>query len=233
MDSGRIGALQHFAAALGVQFKDLQLLDVALTHSSYAHEHQGLKFNERLEFLGDAVLDLIVSDYLFHNPGLDEGQLTKLRAHFVREESLARYARELHIGDLLLLSRGAEHSGDRQRNAVLADAFEAVLAAIYKDGGMPAASDYILRLMGREIDRVCRDGFTESYKSSLQERLQKKGPVDLTYRVVDRKGPDHAPVFTVQVALAGRVLAEGSGCSRRQAEEQAASAALKNMNLSI
>ena len=233
MDLRRIGVLQHFAAALGVKFKNLELLDVALTHSSYANEHRDVRCNERLEFLGDAVLDLIVSDYLFHDRNLDEGQLTKLRAHFVREASLAKYAKELHMGDVLLLSRGAEHSGDRLRPAVLADAFEAVLAAVYKDGGMTAASDYILRLMGREIDQVCRDGFIESYKSALQERLQKNGPVDLTYKVVGRKGPDHAPVFTVQVISDGRPLAEGTGHTRQQAEEQAACAALKNFNLSI
>lgn len=218
----RVQELEQFAFSLGLQFKDIGLLDVAFTHPSCANEHKGIRHNQRLEFLGDAVLDVVVSDYLFHNPDLDEGMLTKIRANFVEEKSLAHYAAVLGLGNYLLVGRGSEKEGDRSRPAVLADTFEAVVGAIYKDRGLMAAKDFVLRIMQEELEQASRKKPQENYKSLLQEELQKNGSIDIKYVLVDQQGPCHEPIFTVEVSVRGKNIARGSGKSKRLAEQQAA-----------
>lgn len=223
MDKKRAEVLRHFASALGLQFNNLEYLDVALTHSSYTNEHPNCLCNERLEFLGDAVLDVIVSDYLFHDKKLDEGKLTKYRAHFVKEGSLAKYACCLHLGEVLHLSRGMQNDVG---TAMLADTFEALVAAIYKDRGMETARQFVLSLMSKDMDRAFSVGVAENYKSILQEKLQEKGEVNISYELLERIGPDHAPLFKVQVSADGNVLGSGTGTTMRGAEQEAAKDAL-------
>lgn len=223
----RAQELEQFAFSLGLQFKNVELLDVALTHPSCANEHKGIKHNQRLEFLGDAVLDVVVSDYLFHNPELDEGMLTKIRANFVEEKSLAKYASQLGLGNYLLVGRGSEKEGDRTRPAVLADTFEAVVGAIYKDRGLMAAKDFVLRIMQDELEQASQKKPQENYKSMLQEELQKQGKIDIKYVTIDQQGPSHEPIFTVEVAVKGQNVARGSGKTKRLAEQQAAERAYK------
>ncbi len=231
----RIRALRAFCEGLGVAVKDLSLLDMALTHTSYAHELKGAvraEHSERVEFLGDSVLSLVVSTYMYRKfPDLTEGQLTKLRAHLVCEASLCDCAKKMKLGDLLLLGRGEELSGGRERPSILADAFEAVLGAIYLDRGLAAAEKYLLDLMQKEIDHVCRTGIGSDHKTRLQEYLQRGGDADISYRLVDSSGPEHRKIFSCEVALAGKVLGRGSGKSKKEAEQQAAKVALQSLGL--
>ena len=168
MQETRKQQLQSFCQALGVQMHDLELLDMALTHTSYAHEakqHPKPQHNERIEFLGDSVLSIIVSTYMYNNfPELAEGQLTKLRAHLVCEYSLFEYAKKIHLGDYLKLGKGEDFTGGRERPSILADAFESVLGAVYLDQGMEVARTYLLGLMQPEIDYICRHGIFNDYK---------------------------------------------------------------------
>lgn len=224
MDKKRAGKLKQFASALGLQFNNIDYLNEALTHSSYTNEHNHCLCNERLEFLGDAVLDVIVSDYLFHDKKLDEGKLTKYRSHFVREASLVKYARALHLGDVLRLGRGMQNDVGI---AMLADTFEALVAAIYKDGGMESASKFVLSLMAKDMDEAFNVGVEENYKSCLQEKLQENGEVNINYELMERTGPAHAPIFKVQVSVDGKVLGEGTGTTIRGAEQEAAKNALE------
>lgn len=219
----RTEVLTKFASALGLQFNDLHWLDVALTHPSFANEKKHCQHNQRLEFLGDAVLDVVVSDFLFHNEELDEGKLTKIRSNFVDEKSLAQYAQKLHLGDVLLLGNGAEKDKDRVRPAVLADTFEAVVGAIYKDRGLMAAKDFVLRHMQDDLDKAsARKIVNENYKTMLQEQVQSMGPATIEYKVVDRSGPAHNPLFTVAVSVNGKEEGRGQGHSRRVADQAAA-----------
>lgn len=222
----RTEVLQHFAAALGLQFNDLTWLDVALTHPSYANEKKQITHNQRLEFLGDAVLDVVVSDFLFHNEELNEGKLTKIRANFVEEKSLAQYAQKLHLGEVLLLGNGAEKDRDRVRPAVLADTFEAVVGAIYKDRGLMAAKDFVLRQMQADLDQASTKKIVnENYKTMLQEDIQKVEPAKIEYKILASEGPAHKPIFTVGVYVDGQEEGRGKGPSRRQAEQAAAQVA--------
>lgn len=216
---------------LGYTFRDTNLLQKALYHSSYANEHKkgGVESNERLEFLGDAVLGVVSAEFLFRrHPDLPEGELTRIRAALVREESLHQVALDLGLGDYLLLGRGEEQGGGRTRPSILADAVEAVFAAVYLDGGREAADDLIHRvLLDRESVQAVAERRRDS-KTILQELVQRKPHEDLTYRLVSETGPDHLKQFTVAVLLGEKVIGLGSGHSKKEAEQSAAAVALEN-----
>lgn len=235
MQETRKQQLQSFCQALGVQMHDLELLDMALTHTSYAHEakqHPKPQHNERIEFLGDSVLSIIVSTYMYNNfPELAEGQLTKMRAHLVCEYSLFEYAKKIHLGDYLKLGKGEDFTGGRERPSILADAFESVLGAVYLDQGMEVARTYLLGLMQPEIDYICRHGIFNDYKTRLQEYLQRDGEVEITYRLLGSSGPEHNKVFTSEVIFEGKVIGKGQGHSKKDAEQHAAQQALKQLHV--
>ncbi len=214
---------------LGYTFQNPALLDRALTHSSYANEREALGDNERLEFLGDSVLGFITAEYLFsEHRGVPEGELTRLRAYAVCEKSLDVYAREIGLGDYLLLGKGEERTGGRERASVLSDAFEAVIAAIYLDGGIEAAKKFVLRFVRPYVEAkpVFKD-----YKTMLQEVTQKNPGETLEYVLVSESGPDHDKHFEVEVHLNSNVIGRGSGPSKKKAEQDAAREALALMGL--
>ncbi|ACX52096.1 ribonuclease III [Ammonifex degensii KC4] len=208
---------------LGISWKEEKLLRLALTHPSYAYEHPGVEHNQRLEFLGDSVLSLVVSDYLYRTfPEKSEGELTRLRAAVVCEASLARVAEELGIGEALLLGRGEEKSGGRKRPSLLADAFEALLGAIYLDQGLEVASAFALHLLRPVLQDVLEGRVERDYKTELQELLQKGSPEKIVYEVLQEEGPDHAKRFLVGVYYQGKCLGRGEGRSKKEAEQRAA-----------
>lgn len=221
--------MQQFQQRIGYRFRDISLLATALTHSSYANElHKGGN-NERLEFLGDAVLSIIVADYIFTQyPDKKEGELTKLRASLVCESTLAGYAQRIGLGDRLMLGRGEAHSGGANRPSILADAFEAVIAAIYLDGGMEEARRFVLGFTKQELERpsVRRQS---DYKTALQEIVQQNEGERLEYVLVGESGPDHNKHFVAEVHLNSNVVGRGGGRSKKEAEQQAARAALELM----
>lgn len=219
---------------LGYRFRERALLEQALTHRSRAHE-DGLgadATNESLEFLGDAVLGFVIADLVFQEfPGSDEGQKSKIKASLVSFTALARVAESIDLGDHLRLGRGEEKTGGRQKPVLLADACEAVLAAVYLDGGLAAARGCILRLLAPLLDETRARGVAVAgsgdFKSLLQEYLQARRLPPPAYRIIDQTGPDHDKVFTVDVQASGKLLAEATGRSRKEAEQQAARAALE------
>lgn len=217
---------------LGYSFKNRELLRNALSHSSYSNEtHSPLGSNERLEFLGDAVLSVIVADYLYKNfSNKPEGELTKLRASLVCEKSLCRFARELEIGEFLLLGKGEEQCGGRERNSILADAFEAVLAAMYLDGGMEVCRKHVLRFVKDELSHT-EDEVFHDYKTTLQEVIQRNREERLTYVLSAECGPDHNKSFTVDVHLNSSVIGTGTGKTKKRAEQMAAKDALRLMGI--
>ncbi len=235
MQETRKQQLQSFCQGLGVHMHDLELLDMALTHTSYAHEAKQYPkphHNERIEFLGDSVLSVIVSTYMYKNfPDLAEGNLTKLRAYLVCEGSLYEYAKKIHLGENLRLGKGEELSGGRERPSILADAFESVLGAIYLDQGFEVARSYLLGMMKDEIDYICRHGIFNDYKTRLQEYLQRDGDVDISYKLLGSTGPEHNKVFTSEVLLAGKVIGEGRGRTKKDSEQHAAQQALKQLHV--
>ena len=220
-------------SVLGFQFRNPGIFQRALVHRSYCNEHDldAAESYERLEFLGDAVLELVISDYLYRRfPDADEGQLTKARVSLVRRESLARVARRLGLGELLLVGHGVETSGDRNQDKVLADVFEAVVAAVYLDQGMATACDFVRRHLARELAEIARSGQPpENPKSRLQELLQERGRPTPSYRLAGRKGPDHDPVFTVEAVVGNEVIGAGRGGKKSEAERAAAEDALRRL----
>lgn len=215
---------------LGYQFKNPALLARALTHSSYANErHVDTGDNERLEFLGDSVLGFITAEYLFANHrDFPEGELTKLRAYAVCEKSLFSYAEEIGLGHYLKLGKGEERTGGRERPSVLSDAFEAVIAAIYLDGGMDEAKKFVLRFV---VPYVEAKPTFKDYKTMLQEVVQKNQGETLEYVLVSETGPDHDKCFTVEVHLNSNVIGRGVGGSKKKAEQNAAKEALELMGI--
>ena len=213
---------------IGYTFKNKQLLSEALTHSSYANERQdGTRCNERLEFLGDSVLGFISAEHFFeHFKHLPEGELTKRRAFFVCEKSLSVFAKELGIGDFLLFGKGEILTGGKDRPSILADAFEAVLAAVYLDGGIEPAKKLVLRFIDK-ADEV-KPGITD-YKTTLQEIVQRNPEEAVEYVLVGESGPDHNKTFEAEVLLNGESAGRGFGHSKKEAEQMAAKAALELM----
>ena len=216
--------------SLSYKFKDVSLLKNALTHSSYANEvRKGVSSNERLEFLGDSVLSVVVSDYIYKNfKNLPEGELTKLRASLVCEKTLCGFSREINLGEYLFLGKGEEKGGGRERDSILADAFEAVIAAIYLDGGLEAAQQYIMRFVLPEIEHTQDEGFKD-YKTALQEIIQRNPEESVTYILTNETGPDHNKSFTVEVHLNSNVIGSGTAKSKKRAEQMAATQALELM----
>ncbi|MBN1862244.1 MAG: ribonuclease III [Dehalococcoidales bacterium] len=223
--------LAAFEAKLGVSFSDPLRLRQALTHSSYLNENplEAPECNERLEFLGDAVLGLVISEKLYRDlPQADEGEMTKLRAALVKRDTLARVAAAIGLGDYLYLGRGEESSGGRRKKANLACALEAVIAAVFLDQGPAATEDFILRLFQEELAHALSQGGTTNYKSRLQELLQSRGQSPPVYHLVETSGPDHERRFTIEVRAGNTVLGRGSGKSKKLAETAAARAALEH-----
>ena len=217
---------------LGVKCKQHALLEQALIHSSYINENPDIVSgnNERLEFLGDAVLDLIVADRLYRDfPDLAEGALTKLRASLVRRDTLARVARAVGLGDYLYMGKGEEASGGRDKTPNLAGGLEAVIAAVYLDRGMKTTEDMVVRLLEGEWERVASHGTGTDYKSRLQELAQAKFQMTPAYRLVAESGPDHDKRFTVEVVLDNKKLGRGVGKSKKLAETESARQALEKL----
>lgn len=215
---------------LGYSFRNRMLLNTALTHSSWANENKksGAACNERLEFLGDSVLGFIVAEHLYQNePELPEGQMTRMRAELVCEKSLAGAADALELGSFLKFGRGEEMGGGRKRPSILADAFEAVVAAIYLDGGVEEAKKLVARLIFPQLQDGGQAAF--DYKTALQELVQKKSGQTLSYNLTGESGPDHMKTFTVEVRLNGKAKGEGAGKSKKEAEQAAAKVALAKM----
>ncbi len=210
---------------IGYRFKDQALLTEALCHSSYANEKRTLHCNERLEFLGDSVLSVVVSNHLFRNcTDLPEGELTKIRASLVCEKSLFEWAKTIGLGDYLLLGHGEDQSGGRERPSILSDAFEAVIAAMFLDGGYEAVTPYILRFLPERFDRPS-EAFHD-YKTALQEVIQQNPEEHVEYVLAGEEGPDHAKLFQMEVRLNSNVIGRGTGRSKKIAEQMAAKEAL-------
>lgn len=214
---------------IGHTFKNTELLRTALTHSSYANEYKK-KSNERLEFLGDSVLSLIVSDYIFRRlTNVDEGRLSKYRATLVCERSLYEISKKISLNKFILLGKGEEMTGGRERPSIVSDAFEAVLAAIYLDGGMETARKWVIDLMREAIDEVIMGYRYKDYKTMLQEALQKGSKGKVTYRTVSEKGQDHNKIFEVEVLVDNVPRNRGTGHNKKEAEQNAAHAALQDI----
>lgn len=214
---------------LGYRFTNRAFLENALTHSSYANENKakGLQSNERLEFLGDSVLGMVVADYLFRtHPDLPEGDLTRTRAALVFEGSLVEVAQCLELGAYLKLGKGEEAGGGRERPSIIADAVEAVLAAVYLDGGIGSARKLIQKFI---LDREAEKSASRDYKTALQELVQRESGQVLKYRLTGEEGPDHDKRFFVEVDLNGEVAGRGKGHSKKEAEQMAAKAAIAKL----
>ena len=227
-------SIRDLESALGFSFKDPSLLRLALVHSSYCNEHalDPSQSYERLEFLGDAVLELAVSTELYLRfPDADEGELTKTRSSLVRRETLARIARRIDLGSYLFVGRGVETSNGHQQDSVLAAALEALVAAVYIDQGNEFTRQFILKLIDAELAQAeLQGGPPENPKSLLQEMVQGQGLTPPTYKLVSSEGPDHGPVFTVDVLVDGQVVGTGAGGKKSEAEGAAARAALATLS---
>ena len=218
--------LEALEKRIGYHFTDRALLKQAITHSSYSNEQKinRIKHYERLEFLGDAVLEMVSSDYLFHSkPQLQEGELTKLRASMVCEPSLAFCAKDLELGRFMLLGKGEEQTGGRDRDSITSDAMEAVIGAIYLDGGIEPAKEFIDRFILSDLED--KQLFFDS-KSHLQELIQGKLKKEFSYELLEESGPEHAKIFVVEVCMDGKGIGKGSGRTKKAAEQQAAYQAL-------
>jgi ribonuclease-3 len=217
---------------LHYQFKNEKLLCAALTHSSFANEHKTsqIQHNERLEFLGDSVLSLMVSEYLYsHYQSLPEGDLTKIRAGVVCEQSLYQFAKKFELGSFLFLGKGEENTNGRERMSVLADAFEALIAAVYLDGGFKAARSIFMPMLEDAIAQAASGKLNKDYKTIFQEIVQKNKEEQISYVLVDEQGPDHDKRFFVEIHLNSNVIGKGEGHSKKEAEQMAAKQVLELM----
>ena len=222
--------INELEKAIGYQFRNITLLQNALSHSSYANErwHDSLKSNERLEFLGDSVLGMVVAEHLYRTfPDRPEGELTRMRADMVCEKTLAKVANGLGLGKHLMLGKGEEQGGGRSRESILADAVESVIAACYLDGGMTAAVQFIQKfiLVNVPVTKL----HNADYKTALQELVQQKKNQVLSYNLVGESGPDHDKHFQVELTLNGEVVGVGSGSSKKRAEQAAAQSAIERL----
>lgn len=228
--SSILNNISKFEDIIKYKFNNKGYILEALTHSSYSNENKSYAFNERLEFLGDSVLGIVISDYLFKNETeLPEGELTKLRANIVCEESLSDVAKNINLGKHILLGRGEEATGGRDRASILADAFEAVIASIYLDGGIEPASVFVLDNMEEIIQDSIKGRIFRDYKTHLQEVIQSQGDSNIIYDLVEEIGPDHNKRFIMQVKLNDEILGSGEGKSKKEAEQSAAKQALRRM----
>lgn len=232
MPSERIKTLTEFEARVGLSFNDQQLLNVALTHPTYVFEHRNIRnhHNQRLEFLGDSILGMIVAEHLFKSfPRQPEGYLTKLRANLVCERALAYYAKGHNIGSVILLGKGEEISGGRHRSSILADAYEALVGAIFLDSGLEKVREFVLRdireFMTEEDLWKQRD-----HKTQLQEMVQKHHEGNVYYTILESTGPDHDKRFVAGVYFKGSLIAKGSGKSKKEAEQEAARVAIQRLS---
>lgn len=221
--------LNQLEAKIDYTFKNKSTIKRALTHSSYAHQNgETLKNNERLEFLGDSVLSLVIANHLFSSYNYQEGDLTKLRASLVCEHSLYEFAKQIDLGDYLYLGKCEQKTDGRYRESILADAFEAVIAAIYLDGGYKHAEKFVLSFVPTNIEKIYSSKVYD-YKTSLQEVMQKNKDEHLEYEIIDQNGPDHDKTFTAQVKLNSNVIGTGVAKSKKQAQQYAAKEALELM----
>ncbi|MBI4232223.1 ribonuclease III [Candidatus Peregrinibacteria bacterium] len=214
----------------GIKFKSLELIKRAFVHKSYVNEHrdEDIKDNERLEFLGDAVLELATTHHLFEGyPDQDEGQMTAFRSALVKGKHLAQVARELKMGDYLFLSNGEERSGGREKNYILANVLEALIGAIYMEHGYTVAEKFIEKFILTKLDEIIEKGLHIDSKSQFQETCQEKEDVTPHYEVLDEEGPDHAKIFTMGAYIGEELIAKGKGSSKQKAEDEAARNALK------
>ena len=234
LNKHRLDALRKLSVKLHVQFTNINLLHQALTHTSYANEckNSTIMHNERLEFLGDAVLDLVVSEYLFCQlNNLPEGELTKARAVIVCEPTLARCSAELGIGEYLFLGKGEASSGGRERTSILADSFEAIIGAIYLDCGFEIAAGFVLKQLQNNLLLVERGEYVKDYKTLLQEVVQKNTDSKIIYEIIEESGPDHHKIFKVAVLVNTKQLGIGLGKSKKEAEQLAANQALIKLKI--
>ncbi len=216
--------IQAFEKAIGYTFKNKELIKLALTHSSYANENKLSRNNERLEFLGDSVLGFVTAEYLFSEyKSRTEGELTKLRAAVVCEKSLFKFSEKISLGDYIYMGKGEENSGGRNRPSIVSDAFEAVIAAMYIDGGIEVVKPYILSFIA---DAVKKEANFKDNKSLLQEEVQKNKGYTISYEEIGESGPDHEKTFIFAVKINGEVAGAGEGKSKKEAEQAAAGAAL-------
>lgn len=221
--------LKKLETSLGYTYQDENLLKTALSHSSYANEkfQNSLYSYERLEFLGDSILGFVTANYLYTTfPEKHEGELTRIRAELVCEQTLAKVAREIHLGDYLLLGHGEKQSGGEYRASILCDVMESLIAAAYLDGGFESAKGIITRLILPHLVDVIN---TRDYKTELQELIQRKRGQSLTYELIGESGPDHCKAFSVRVLLNGEPIGEGSGTSKKRAEQAAAAQAIAQL----
>ena len=226
--------LAAFEEKIGYTFKNKNLLHEALSHSSYANEcKKGRNSNERLEFLGDSVLSIVISEHLFnHFKHLPEGDLTKIRASLVCEKALFEFSKQISLGEFILLGKGEENTGGRTRPSIVSDAFEAVIAAVFLDGGMEAAREYVLGFIPKDLDKNSAKKL-QDYKTILQEIIQRNPEEKVEYVLRSQSGPDHDRHFVVEGCLYTNVIGHGEGHSKKQAEQQAAKEALKLMGCEV
>jgi ribonuclease-3 len=221
--------IEAFEKVIGYSFKDKNLIKIALTHSSYANENKLPRDNERLEFLGDSVLGFITAEYLFSEyKSRPEGELTKLRAAVVCEKSLFKFAEKISLGDFIYMGKGEENSGGRNRPSIVSDAFEAVIAAMYLDGGIEVVKNYILSFIS---EAVKREANFKDNKSLLQEIIQKNKGSTISYEEIGESGPDHEKVFKFVVKINGEIVGTGEGRSKKEAEQAAAGDALEKIGV--
>ena len=222
--------VKHISEITGHEFKNKNILRTALTHSSYANEKErNCTYNERLEFLGDSVLSLVVSEFLYTRKKLAEGEMSKTRANLVCEKSLAECAKRINLGDMLFLGKGEERTGGRERASVLADATEALIAALYLDGGFETAKRFVLSMLGDTMEKVLDKKYISDYKTALQEIIQAQSNEKIEYRLLGESGPDHNKEFKMAVFLDDECFESGTGRTKKDAEQEAARLALIKM----
>ena len=224
--------LSLFEKHAGIRFRRLDLLNLAFCHRSFSNESQdSIGNNEKLEFLGDSVLGLVVAEYLYTQlSDKNEGDLAKIKSFVVSEQSLSSLAKLIHVDQYLLIGKGEENSGGRDKKALLADAFEAIIGALFLDGGFKSAKKFILRYLIPEIEKVLQDKHRKDYKTLLQEFVQKNFKSYPKYQVLKKTGPDHAKVFWMEVVVQDKVYGPGTGRNKKEAEQQAAKLAWKDLN---
>lgn len=221
--------MQELEKSIGYIFKNKELLKKALTHTSYANEKK-IESNEKLEFLGDSILEFLSSKYLYQNyPNLKEGEMTKVRASVVCERSLYKIAQKHNFSDFLYVGKSERRNGGQERPAILADSVEAVIAAIYLDGGIEETEKFIIKNLKAEINKETKHVGDKDYKTVLQEKLQIHGDVEIKYEITKEEGPDHDKKFEAQVSCDGKILAKGKGKSKKEAHMKAAKKALENL----